>query len=1056
MKALALAVPRPRLRSIAAGVIAMLATAFLGLQLASAQTARVQIIHNSADPAAEVVDVYLDATLALNDFAFREATPFLDLPAGQEVVIGVAPGASTSSGDALATFPVTLTEGETYVVVASGVLSPGDFAANPNGRETAFTLAVLDGREDAGGAHATSVRPFHGVTDAPLVDVKVRDGASLMTARAYLDPTSYIGVPSAPIIIDVLPYGGEEPLASFEADLTEALGGAAVVLASGFLDPSANQDGAAFGLLAVFPDGTSAMLAPEEVVQETARVQIIHNAADPAAATVDIYLGEDLAIDNFAFRSATPFLDLPAGEEIVIGVAPGSSTSSGDALATFPVTLTADETYTVIANGVLSPGDFAANPESLDTGFNLWVTNSREASSDAETTEFYVVHGATDAPAVDVIARDVAALVEGASYGDITNYLSVAPNTYTLDINVAGTSTTVASFTADLSGAAGAAIGVLASGFLDPSGNQDGESFGLLAVFANGDTALLPAADPEMSARVQIIHNAADPAAATVDIYLGEDLAIDDFAFRSATPFLDLPAGEEIVIGVAPGSSTSSGDALATFPVTLTADETYTVIANGVLSPGDFSDNPDGRNTAFNLWVTPSREFANDTESTEFYVVHGATDAPAVDVVARDVATLVEGAAYGDITDYLGVAPDTYVLDVNVAGTSTTAASFTADLSGAAGAAIGVLASGFLDPAGNQDGEAFGLLAVFANGETAMLPVVEVESTARVQIIHNAADPAAATVDIYLGDALAVDDFEFRTATPFLDLPAGEEIVIGVAPGSSTSSEDAIATFPITLDESKTYSVVASGVLDPSAFAANPDGLDTGFTLLIYDNATETAPDAESVSLLIAHGATDAPAVDIRARDVGLLVEGAKYGDIASGLTVPAAAYTIDVLAAGTSTIVASFALDLTELGGGAAIAYASGFLDPSANGDGPGFQLGTTLADGSSATAAVVTSVDGDNTVPESLRLGGNYPNPFTGSTTIAFDLAENANVDVNVYDLTGRQVARVADSFTAGTNRQVVVDLADRPSGVYLYRLQVEGTTGIESVQGRMILTR
>ncbi|MCB0719708.1 MAG: T9SS type A sorting domain-containing protein, partial [Bacteroidetes bacterium] len=211
-----------------------------------------------------------------------------------------------------------------------------------------------------------------------------------------------------------------------------------------------------------------------------------------------------------------------------------------------------------------------------------------------------------------------------------------------------------------------------------------------------------------------------------------------------------------------------------------------------------------------------------------------------------------------------------------------------------------------------------------------------------------------------------------------------------------------------------------------------------------------------SVSLLIAHGATDAPAVDIRARDVGLLVEGAKYGDIASGLTVPAAAYTIDVLAAGTSTIVASFALDLTELGGGAAIAYASGFLDPSANGDGPGFQLGTTLADGSSATAAVVTSVDGDNTVPESLRLGGNYPNPFTGSTTIAFDLAENANVDVNVYDLTGRQVARVADSFTAGTNRQVVVDLADRPSGVYLYRLQVEGTTGVESVKGRMILTR
>ena len=43
---------------------------------------------------------------------------------------------------------------------------------------------------------------------------------------------------------------------------------------------------------------------------QTARVQVIHNAPNP---TVDVYVNGVLAIDNFAFRTARPFLDLPAG-----------------------------------------------------------------------------------------------------------------------------------------------------------------------------------------------------------------------------------------------------------------------------------------------------------------------------------------------------------------------------------------------------------------------------------------------------------------------------------------------------------------------------------------------------------------------------------------------------------------------------------------------------------------------------------------------------------------------------------------------------------------------
>ena len=67
--------------------------ALFGLGL-KAQTADVQIIHNSADAAASTVDVYLDGTLIQDDFPFREATAFLSVPAEQEIVVGIAPATS--------------------------------------------------------------------------------------------------------------------------------------------------------------------------------------------------------------------------------------------------------------------------------------------------------------------------------------------------------------------------------------------------------------------------------------------------------------------------------------------------------------------------------------------------------------------------------------------------------------------------------------------------------------------------------------------------------------------------------------------------------------------------------------------------------------------------------------------------------------------------------------------------------------------------------------------------------------------------------------------------
>ena len=201
---------------------------------------------------------------------------------------------------------------------------------------------------------------------------------------------------------------------------------------------------------------------------------------------------------------------------------------------------------------------------------------------------------------------------------------------------------------------------------------------------------------------------------------------LDDFAFRAATPFIDAPANSEINIGVAPPTSESVADAIAIIPVTLMAGETYVAVANGVLDPTRFAENPDGTETAFQLLLSTAREMGMSSEDVDLKVLHGATDAPVVDVLARDVTKLVDGLAYTEFTDYLSVPAADYILDITPAGANETiVASFDAELNALGGGAAVVFASGFLVPENNMDGAGFGLFAALPNGDVVELtPVV--------------------------------------------------------------------------------------------------------------------------------------------------------------------------------------------------------------------------------------------------------------------------------------------------------------------------------------------
>jgi FlgD Ig-like domain len=94
---------------------------------------------------------------------------------------------------------------------------------------------------------------------------------------------------------------------------------------------------------------------------------------------------------------------------------------------------------------------------------------------------------------------------------------------------------------------------------------------------------------------------------------------------------------------------------------------------------------------------------------------------------------------------------------------------------------------------------------------------------------------------------------------------------------------------------------------------------------------------------------------------------------------------------------------------------------------------------------------------LPTEFALEGNYPNPFNPTTTIRFALPEAALVRLSVYDMLGREVARVFDSeLPAGRHEATWNGRTDAgttvSSGAYLLRM----SAGEFSATMRMVVVK
>lgn len=77
----------------------------------------------------------------------------------------------------------------------------------------------------------------------------------------------------------------------------------------------------------------------------------------------------------------------------------------------------------------------------------------------------------------------------------------------------------------------------------------------------------------------------------------------------------------------------------------------------------------------------------------------------------------------------------------------------------------------------------------------------------------------------------------------------------------------------------------------------------------------------------------------------------------------------------------------------------------------------------------------------PDNYALFQNYPNPFNPSTKIKFTIPAEAQVQLNVFNTLGEQVAEIFNGNLRGGYHEMLFDASSLTSGIYFYRLESNG---------------
>jgi hypothetical protein len=77
-------------------------------------------------------------------------------------------------------------------------------------------------------------------------------------------------------------------------------------------------------------------------------------------------------------------------------------------------------------------------------------------------------------------------------------------------------------------------------------------------------------------------------------------------------------------------------------------------------------------------------------------------------------------------------------------------------------------------------------------------------------------------------------------------------------------------------------------------------------------------------------------------------------------------------------------------------------------------------------------------NEIPKTYELYTNYPNPFNPVTTIRFDLPQNSDVKITIFDALGAELTSPVNTSLSAGKYSLSWDASNYGSGVYFYRIE------------------
>jgi len=781
-------------------------------------------------------------------------------------------------------------------------------------------------------------------------------------------------------------------------------------------------------ILALFQNG----------VNGQARVQLIHNSADTSHRFFDVWIGNTKVYNNLEFRTATAFVDVPVTSQISILLTDSASTGPEDPIYIYRRTYENGHKYLLVINGVDSLGGYNPFKELSITAFD----NGREVASNASKTDILFLNGSTDAPVVDVLDETLGLISNNLAYNDFDGYFGFLPNDYFLYIKDDNTQSTLYSYQLPLLslGLQGQAGVVLMSGFVDPSVNSFGESFGLfLALPAGGALIPLPSYT-EPKAPLQFIHNSPNSQADSLDIWIDGKLAFNNLKFRNASAYVDQPAGRIIQIAVCAPNSLSPSSPIISSDVILTENEPIQVILSGMTQTAGYTPPTPA---ALHLY-SPARIGSAVTGNTDLLFYNGSTDFGPVTLAetTTTIGTLTENLPYGVSDGYKEVLTANYAFEVRNSSNEVVG-TYDVPLSGYLmnNQSTTVMTSGFLDKVANNNGPAFGIFLVPQKGGAliTLLPYTP-PTFAEFQVINNSADLVCDTLDIWVDGEKVIPDLRFRTSSRFLQVTAGSEVTIAVKPKGSASAENPMISGVFTPEAGKKYAFLIHGIYSASGY--NPI---QPFDLTMIEGVRENASSGGMVDVMIIHQSTDAasPADFIESGGVWLL--GMTYGQHSGYMQKPVADYSIGFRPADSANPYKFYGLPVNEMGlsGKTVMILTSGFFNPAVNSNGEAFGLWAVVPGGGKLVElSDVTGIE-DHTPETSFSV---YPNPAVDVVTLVSKQQLNANAIVQVMNLTGQVMLRTMVSVVNGVANLQVSSL---PSGSYLISMAVDGGTCIARLQ-------